>query len=72
LGSYVKTAASVYPLATSILVNYKDQGFLSTDRLAIYKKGQIPGSIDATEIHNALKDSSTVEFGALPLGDYTA
>jgi len=71
LGSYVQTAASVYPSAASILVNYKDQGFLSTDRLGIYKKGQIPGSIAATAIEPVSKDSSTVEFNAIPLGDYT-
>jgi len=70
-GSYVKTSASVYPEGNTILVNYKDVGYTSTDWIGIYKKDQIPGGPEALEWHYAAKDSSTVEFTKpLALGDY--
>jgi len=71
-GSYVKTSASIYPEGNTILVNYKDVGYTSTDWIGIYKKDQIPGGgPEAIEWHYAVKDSSTIEFtNPLALGDY--
>jgi len=72
-GSYIKTAASVYPENTTILVNYKDQNYGSKDWIGIYKKEELPGGgHESLEWHYALKDSSTIDFNALPIGDYIA
>lgn len=70
-GSYIKTAASVYPGGTPILVNYKDLDYSSTDWIGIYKKGQLPGGDpESTLWQYAASDSSTIEFESLPFGDY--
>lgn len=69
-GSYIKTAASVYPEGNPILVNYKDVGFSGTDWIGIYKKGNTPGGPVANLWNYAPSDSSTIEFGYLPKGDY--
>lgn len=70
-GSYVKTAASVYPENTTILVNYKDENHSDKDLIGIYKKAQIPGGPEALVWNYALSDSSTIEFNSLPIGEYT-
>jgi len=71
--SYIKTAASVYPEKTFILVNYKDENYSDKDWIGIYKKEDIPGGgHESLEWHYALKDSSTVTFSDLPIGDYVA
>lgn len=70
-GSYVKTSASIYPEATTILVNYKDLGYSSKDWIGIYKKDQIPGGgIESLVWNYAANDSSTIEFTSLPVGEY--
>lgn len=69
-GSYVKTAASIYPEGTTIQVNYKDVGYSSKDWIGIYKKGQTPGGPEALVWNYAPNDSSTIEFGSLSVGDY--
>ncbi len=68
--SYVKTAASIYPVNSAILVNYKDFDFTATDWIGIYKKGDTPGSTESILWQYAPKDSSTIEFSPLPAGDY--
>jgi len=71
-GSYVTTAASVYPEGNTILVNYKDENYSNKDWIGIYKKDQIPGGPAAIERYYAAKDSSTIEFtNAYAIGDYT-
>ncbi len=71
MGTYVKTAASVYPLGAKILVNYRDMDYTDTDWIGIYKKGESPGSADATLWVYAPSDSGTVEFSdPLDAGDY--
>ncbi|HAH24889.1 MAG TPA: hypothetical protein DCL77_14240, partial [Prolixibacteraceae bacterium] len=70
-GSYIKTAASLYPLEATILVNYKDLNFSNKDRIGIYKKGLTPSATGALSLKYVTKDSSTVEVNSLPLGDYT-
>jgi hypothetical protein len=73
IGSYIKTSASVYPEKTFILVNYKDENYSTKDWIGIYKKEDIPGGgHESLEWHYALKDSSTVTFSDLPIGDYIA
>ncbi|HLN71960.1 MAG TPA: T9SS type A sorting domain-containing protein [Prolixibacteraceae bacterium] len=69
-GSYVKASTSVYPFGTPIFVNYKDENFAATDWIGIYKKGVNPGSAEPALKMTAPKDSSTVEFAELPMGDY--
>jgi hypothetical protein len=69
-GSYVKASASVYPANTPIFVNYKDEDFSATDWIGIYKKGVNPGSAEPSLKMTTPKDSSTVEFSQLPLGEY--
>jgi len=69
-GSYVKASASVYPSGTPIFVNYKDENFEVTDWIGIYKKGVNPGSTEPSLKLTIPKDSSTVEFAELPLGEY--
>jgi hypothetical protein len=71
VGTYVKTAASVYPLGVKILVNYRDKDYTDTDWIGIYNKGEAPGGPDATLWEYAPSDSATIEFaGTLPAGDY--
>ena len=70
VGSYVKTAANVYPLLTPIMVNFKDENFSNTDWIGIYKKGELPGGPQSLEWHYAPSDSGTIEFNALLAGDY--
>lgn len=70
-GSYVKTSASVYPANTSILVNYKDENYSDKDWIGIYKKEDVPGGgPESLTWKYALNDSSTIDFGSLPIGDY--
>lgn len=69
-GSYVKASSSVYPTSSPIFVNYKDENFDATDWIGIYKKGVNPGSAEPSLKMTVPKDSSTVEFAELPLGDY--
>ena len=70
-GTYVKTAASVYPEGISILVNYRDMDYADTDWIGIYKKGESPGGPEATLWVYAPSDSGTVEFtDPLDAGDY--
>lgn len=69
-GSYVKASAGVYPTNSPIFVNYKDEGFGATDWIGIYKKGVNPGSAEPALKLTVPKDSSTVEFSALSLGEY--
>lgn len=61
-GTYIKTAASVYPEGIPILVNYRDIDFEATDWIGIYKKGEAPGGPAATLWVYAPADSGTVEF----------
>lgn len=71
-GTYVKTAASVYPLGIDILVNYRDADYTDTDWIGIYKKGEAPGGgPSATLWEYAPGDSATIVFtNTLPTGDY--
>lgn len=69
-GSYVKTSTTVYPFNSSVFVNYKDDDIAEKDWIGIYKKGDIPGGPEATLWQYVTKDSSTVEFESLPLGEY--
>ncbi|HEY3371870.1 MAG TPA: T9SS type A sorting domain-containing protein [Prolixibacteraceae bacterium] len=69
-GSYIKTAADVYPLGSNILVNYKDDNYSNKDRIGIYKNGQVPGGPAALVMNYAPSDSSTLELNSLALGDY--
>lgn len=71
-GSYIKTAASLYPANVTILVNYKDQNYSNKDRIGIYKKGITPSATGALSLKYITNDSSTVEVNALPFGEYTA
>jgi hypothetical protein len=71
-GTYVKTAASVYPEGVKILVNYRNPDLQANDWIGIYNKGETPGggplSIDYQYI---TADSGTVEFTtALSPGEY--
>lgn len=61
-GTYVKTAASVYPEGIPVLVNYRDMDFVDTDWIGIYKKGEAPGGPGATLWAYAPSDSGTIEF----------
>jgi hypothetical protein len=71
-GTYVMTAASVYPEgASSILVNYRNADFQETDWIGIYNKGDAPGGPASVDWMYIEADSGTVEFTtALPTGDY--
>jgi acid phosphatase type 7 len=69
-GSFIKTASSVYPEETAILVNYKDSDFSGTDWIGIYNDGEIPGSTEPIARKYAPVDSGTIEFNALSMGDY--
>lgn len=61
-GTYVKTAASVYPVGIPVLVNYRDKDFVDTDWIGIYKNGEAPGGPEATLWKYAPSDSATIEF----------
>lgn len=69
-GSYVKASASVYPSGTPVFINYKDENFDPTDWIGIYKKGDNPGGPEPALRMVVPKDSSTVEFAELPMGEY--
>jgi hypothetical protein len=62
-GTYIKTAASVYPQGVPILVNFRDMDFVDTDWIGIYKKGEAPGGGPAATLWvYAPSDSGTVAF----------
>lgn len=73
--SYIRTAASVYPEDTPILVNYRSTDFSETDWIGIYPDDGVapadsPGAIDWMY---APADSGTVTFETdLTPGDYVA
>ena len=71
-GSYVKTASSVYPEYSTILVNYRDKNFSATDWIGIYHKGDVPGESTLSLVFQYTpNDSGTIEFAStLPIGDY--
>jgi hypothetical protein len=69
-GTYIKTASSVYPEFTTILVNYRDSDFTDTDWIGIYHDGEVPGGPQSIVWNYAPGDSGTMEFNALPAGDY--
>jgi hypothetical protein len=71
-GTYIKTAASVYPEGIKILVNYRNPDLQANDWIGIYNKGETPGggplSIDYQYITT---DSGTIEFTTvLTPGEY--
>lgn len=68
--SYIKTAAGVYPTNRMILVNYLDFDLEDKDWIGIYKKGDNPGGPESILWQYITEESATVEFNALPLGDY--
>jgi len=71
-GTYVKTAASVYPEGvSSILVNYRNADFQDKDWIGVYNKGEAPGGPPSVDWMYIESDSGTVEFTtALPVGNY--
>ena len=62
VGTYVKTSASVYPVDSKIIVNYRDKDWEDTDWIGIYPKGITPGDQEATIWDYAATDSGTIEF----------
>jgi hypothetical protein len=71
-GTYVKTAASVYPEGIKILVNYRNPDLQENDWIGIYNKGEVPGSGPVSiDYQYITTDSGTVEFTtALTPGEY--
>ena len=61
-GTYVQTAASVYPENVSILVNYRTTTFTETDWIGIYNKGDAPGGPASIDYQYITADSGTIEF----------
>lgn len=73
--SYIRTAASVYPEAAPILINYRSSDYSDTDWIGIYNDdGAVPsGDNSSIDWMYAPADSGTVEFTtALTPGDYVA
>lgn len=71
-GTYIKTAASVYPQGVKVLVNYRDADYADKDWIGIYHKGDSPGSITAYLWQYVPADSGTVSFDyTMAIGDYT-
>ena len=70
-GTYVKTAASVYPEGVSILVNYRNPDYQDKDWIGIYNKGDAPGGPASIDYQYVTADSGTIEFTTvLAPGDY--
>lgn len=70
-GTYVMTAASVYPEGVNVLVNYRNTDLQENDWIGIYNKGESPGGPASVDWMYIESDSGTVEFTtALPVGDY--
>jgi len=70
-GTYVRTAASVYPVGVPILVNFRDADYQETDWVGIYNKGEAPGGPASIDWAYVPSDSGTIEFTiALDPGEY--
>jgi hypothetical protein len=70
-GTYIKTAASVYPEGVNILVNYRTADLQENDWIGIYNKGDAPGGPSSIDWQYITADSGTVEFTTeLSAGDY--
>jgi hypothetical protein len=70
-GTYIQTAASVYPEGVPILVNYRTVEFQETDWIGIYNKGEAPGGPESIDWAYITSDSGTIEFTTeLAPGDY--
>jgi hypothetical protein len=70
-GTYIKTAASVYPEGVNILVNYRTTDLQENDWIGIYNKGDAPGGPSSIDWQYITADSGTVEFTTeLSAGDY--
>jgi hypothetical protein len=71
-GTYIKTAASVYPEGVDILVNYRDADYQDKDWIGVYNKGEAPGGPASIMWQYIPADSGTVSFtNTLAIGDYT-
>ncbi len=71
-GTYVKTAASVYPENVNIVVNFRNPDVQENDWVGIYFKGDAPGSgPESIDWAYTEGDSGTIEFSTvLAPGNY--